>query len=58
MNRIIQLRVKEINNLVRVIKKDKESFRCLIIVLSSLFKPSKVMKLLEKTYKGKRRRIN
>lgn len=47
MNRIIQLRVKEINNLVRVIKKDKESFRCLIILLSSLFKPSKVMKLLE-----------
>ena len=47
MNRIIQLRGEEINNLVKIIKNNKEAFRALLILLSSFWKPSRVMKLLE-----------
>ena len=47
MNRIIQLRREESNKLVKIIRKNKEAFRALIILFSSLYPPSKVMKLLE-----------
>lgn len=47
MNKIIHLSKEEINNLLEIVKRDKKCFRSLIILLSNVFKPSKVMKLLD-----------
>lgn len=46
MNRIIQLSGEEINNLVKIIKTNKESLRALLVLLSSFWRPSRVMKIL------------